>query len=208
MSATTTPRERPILFKPEMVRAILSGSKTQTRRIITPQDTTTEPGWMFYRRGKTVYGWEEGKDNEFAAILWAGPYGSKGTRLWVRETWAPHEGRQHAYYYADHPDWRTSADGEDVDINRWRPSIHMPRWACRLVLEVTEVRVERLQDISDEDVRAEGIRIERHPEESPEDYAMSHVEAYAEAWDRINGARASWDSNPWVWVVSFKPVSP
>jgi len=143
------------------------------------------------------------------------PCGVPGDRLWVRETWADADSMYQGHtndvpsvvaYRADKnaiqfdakkpspvPSWDLKR--WDFDALTWRPSIHMPRWASRITLEVTSVRVERLQDITEEDARAEGVE-DRY-----------YRTAFAELWDGINGDRVAWESNPWVWVVGFKRVA-
>ena len=212
-------KERPILFSAPMVRAILDGSKTQTRRALRDQPPADavqvstfhhpEPRAMFYAWGASAAGMTE--INEWPPRPC--PYGVPGHRLWVKETFtctdfhypdAPVDERDDTIFYrADPlPCW----EGEEHEI-RWRPSIFMPRWASRITLEVTDVRVERLYDISEADAVAEGLR-------STSDDCAWHVEddrhravdprdSYASLWESINGAGA-WDANPWVWVVSFK----
>lgn len=191
---TTTPRERPILFSGPMVRAILDGRKTQTRRIIKPQPQRCEA----YGREEAfcpdaAYSREPGSTMQGMAVdprrWWCAnaggprtahvcPYGQPGDRLWVRETWAlenPPEDGELLIWQADRSAaWRSHL-GERFRLapnyqpNRWRPSIYMPRWASRLTLEVVSVRVERLHDISEEDAKAEGacewgLENERHEE--------------------------------------------
>ena len=196
--------ERPILFSAEMVRAIFGGNKTMTRRIVKPQ-----PTWV---QAHTAY---IGRKIGIHEVLC--PYGRKGDRLWVRETW------QCVHVYID-PEtgygddikvakeipkekdsyWRPiyAADQEYEENSwdrgfRWRPSIHMPRWASRLSLEVTDVRIERLQAINADDAIDEGIETETIGS------CREAVEAFARLWESINGP-GSWAENPWVWAVSFK----
>ena len=198
-------RERPILFSGAMVRAILAGQKTQTRRMVKPQPRPTKRGWWEwgYALGKTQAA--SPRRSVWHAETWqreAGtapledfcPYGQPGGRLWVRETWGKLD-MGSACYRAD-DEAAVPADG------RWRPSIHMPRWASRLTLEVTEVRVQRLQEISEEDALAEGI-----PPRT-DDHVLA-VPRFRTLWESINGERpgCSWESNPWVWCVSFRRVS-
>ena len=187
-------RERPILFQGAMVRALLAGTKTQTRRPVKCEVTD--------------YG---------GALLTAKvcPYGQPGDRLWVRESWrtvAPGAGYSHL---------ATDGDGQyppgPLRLHKWRPSIHMPRAACRLVLEITAVRVERLQDCSESDAKAEGIYewmagLARDPGVSVADvdeliahYGTGPVAVYAALWDSMNGCDA-WAANPWVWVVELRPI--
>jgi hypothetical protein len=202
--------ERPIPFKGEMVRAILDGRKTQTRRVMKvqpwPDSLVTVEHYhptVINRHGdmqpgKEIFGahWDDG---EFGLRC---PYGPPGDTLWVRETWAPLPGcvvLNVAFYRAD-----TIATPEDV---RWRPSIHMPRWASRITLRITDIRVERLQDISEDDARAEGCPY-------PAEWAGKFVDRdetaktwFKSLWNKINGPGA-WDESPWVWVISFERAKP
>ena len=190
---STTP-EHPILFSDAMVRAILAGTKCQTRRVVRHQHCVEEiVNSVTYLHHSKCQG---ACDYDCSP---ASPYGERGHRLWVRECWAVsgHYSNGPRYEYRAAP-----ADGQDQRcVMGWKPSIHMPRAACRLVLEVEAVRIERLQDISDDDVMAEGMQsvlINSH------DFRG----AFIDLWDSINADRGhSWESNPWVWVVSFKPVS-
>ena len=186
-------KERPILFSAPMVRALLAGTKTQTRRIIKPQHLA------FFNQ-------------DAAAMLsyWNErplPYGQTGDRLWVRETFGHFERNQHfkpgcnVYY---------RADGNCLELEPWRPSIHMPRWASRITLEITSVRVERLQDISEADAIAEGCTQNHngyywggpHPVSGLKQLATAKG-AYQDLWESINGPD-SWAANPWVWAIEFK----
>jgi len=173
-------KERPILFSGPMVRAILEGRKTQTRRVVKPQPAHI-PGIGTVLNIDTITGR-------------ACPYGNPGDRLWVREAWAHR--RWMLGDASPNPTTVYRADGEDLKgCARWRPSIHMPRWASRIALEVVSVRVERLQDISEEDAKAEGI-----------DWVIgyrSRIPLFSALWERINGL-GSWNANHWVWVVEFK----
>lgn len=178
-NAQAVARERPILFSAPMVRALLDGTKTQTRRAWPTQPPPGVP-----------IGWVPGETS-------AGRYGKRGDRLWVRETWAaPHQydGHQPAHIPAL-TRWHYAATEERGGL-RWRPSIHMPRVASRMTLQITDVRVERLQAISRGDAMAEGCPF-ANMAAGPDPRAW-----YADLWDAINGAGA-WDSNPWLWVVEF-----
>lgn len=212
------PRERPILFSGEMVRALLAGRKTQTRRIVTvpwrgpKRARPYEPYWAdvdgvlmmdddaFEDGGGR--GWI--RHDEYVVS----PYGSVGDRLWVRETWGGDDCCGYAYR-ADHPDWaHFEGDGEQPD-SPWRPSIFMPRKASRILLEITGVRIERLQDISEEDARAEGVTTgELQPARINGQVGQVAIfdprKAFAVLWDQINGKRAPCSSNPWVWVLTFR----
>ena len=189
--------ERPILFSAPMVRAILDGKKTQTRRVVraAPENADSVErqqnpytGRQFFRFG-------------IPGAMTAGfvcPYGQPGDRLWVRETWA-HDALTLEQCRAAHEDMMGGgvsygpyyrATEVAPDTLHWRSPRFMPRWASRLALEVTNVRVERLQDISDDDAREEGVE---------------NRGAFAELCESIDGA-GSCDANPWVWVVEFKRV--
>lgn len=210
-------KERPILFSAPMVRALLAGTKTQTRRVVKmkPHHQIEE------RDDGTPWPWMH--DGERNADSWlACPYGQPGDRLWVRETWqgpllqefeidanpdwhyASHlhqyQNPEHCEYAADGGPKPEYTDADDVMRQGWRPSIHMPRWASRITLEITSVRVERLQDISEADAIAEGVRNSLHLPGGR--FAR---ENFAHLWWTINGD-GSWESNPWVWVIEFKRV--
>lgn len=224
--------ERPILFSAPMVRAILDGSKTQTRRVvkeslqrvIASMDGDTESGCVITwsedgHGGPGWYAHSAEYPEEGAEYLGKGPY-RLGDRLWVRETWHPAARLGTEYlieYKADESERTVDAGWEgptptiDAAIGRsaWLPSIDMPRWASRLTLEVVGVDVERLQDITGEDVLKEGVG---QPIGTPLVYGSVTAEwlrtrEFAPLWDSINAKRGhSWESNPWVWVVEFKRV--
>lgn len=221
-------KERPILFSGAMVRALLSGTKTQTRRIVKPQPQTAEgmncTRLRFLDKRGEVFIDEalEAPTPHLRNILC--PYGRPGDRLWVRENGWERPSRtpkmmrngagtwEHYYFDAD-----GLSDQDVSDFKAWgfkrRPSIHMPRAASRITLEVTEVRVERLQDISKADAIAEGIEPDVQPGDRAElwrNYATggttaSPVYSYETLWASING-QESWDVNPWVWCVSFRRI--
>jgi hypothetical protein len=198
-------KERPILFSGPMVRAILDGWKTQTRRVVKPQppreaglglavNTYSEPDYYqaLFFRGPTVESPGMGEPVRC-------PYGKPDDRLWVRETFAT----RHPYdLEEEHLTYRADYLGLSEGILSagwgWKPSIFMPRWASRITLEVTNVRVERLQDISEEDCQAEGIE---EVAGSDDFRAM-----YKVLWDSINGKKYPWASNPWAWVVEFNKL--
>jgi len=195
-----------------MVRAILDGRKTQTRRVVKL------PEWVHPNPHRdqwdNLFWLHDDSRNEphLYAATWPRsrvpigqdpgpgcPYGSPGDRLWVRETWGPFEGG--IVYRA------SEAEGAKPDDGRWHPAIHMHRSFSRIELEIVSVRVERLQGISTEDIRAEGLadvrgRFARHGT------APTLQTQFALAWDSINGKRAPWASNPWVWVVEFRRTNP
>lgn len=194
-------RDRPILFNDEMVRAILEGRKTQTRRVIKPQPEQPAPGSYFdaYNGGPQWNWWAADNRQHLDQIIKC-PFGKPGDRLWVRETFADEAGGtrnfpgEHIYYRAD-------GDGVDLQGGCWKPSIHMPRWASRITLEITGVRVERLQEITLGDICKEGL--------ASSIYDFKPVQAgflaFEELWESIYGPD-SWDANPWVWVIEFKRI--
>jgi hypothetical protein len=206
-----------------MVRALLNGSKTQTRRVVKPQPPavfcegdvaaiTNGTRWAFSRLPERIAhppGLHEG-------ILC--PYGQPGDRLWVRETFADLRGTGIEHrpdpsgplnryaFAADHPPGSNGDEARKEFGVKWKPSIHMPRAASRITLEITGVRVERLQDISEDDALAEGCSSTAIVHEDGEDYTGHYAsEEYQDLWESINGP-GSWDANPWVWVVEFKRV--
>lgn len=202
--------ERPILFNGAMVRAVLAGTKTQTRRI-----------WKMPRSCSwyaALGGEQEGhiQDDEGP---WCGsvdevrcPYGRPGERLWVRETWNRFEPWQGFSYAADHEGFGIGPDDDPDHVPehavRWKPSIHMPRAASRILLEVTEVRVERLQDISEADALAEGIQQLQDGfglADGSHFHAADPRQSYFSLWEAINGP-GSVEANPWVWAVSFRRI--
>ena len=231
MSSDKPSKERPILFKGQMVRALLDGTKTQTRRIMKfqPYDGAEVICEEFHptvidRRGEEqpgepVFGawWADG-DNALRC-----PYGAPGDRLWVRETFAKIDGQTQPWIETDYRASYTDGDrlGDRLGIKkRWTPAIHMPRVASRIALEVSGVRVERLQEISEADAVAEGLSMDvgqgarqndldirrAKTEEFRPLGCASAVDAYRALWESINGAD-SWNANPWVWVLTLKKVS-
>jgi hypothetical protein len=185
--------ERPILFSGTMVRAILDGRKTQTRRVIT------RVVWA-----NPTYDAQTFMDiNPVHRANPSGlcPYGDPGDTLWVRETFA----KRYADAQRDPADGIIyRADGGLAVEPRWTPAIHMPRWASRLTLRITAVRVQRVQDITAEDAHAEGIL--RGPTFGDRDIFDRAL--FAKLWDSINAKRGySWDSNPWVWALTFERVT-
>lgn len=230
--------EKPILFSDPMVRAILEGRKTQTRRIVKPQLVWKErhglcgDGWHWKTPAVQLDAWDE-KDLS-AAMKEHCPYGQPGDRLWVRETFCiessdeysidecveAKDGRpfkpetdeecwQVPHYRATEPNvWITSDDDTEgaEERTRWKPSIHMPRWASRITLEVTGVRVQRLNLISNEDAIAEGIDCVWRGDNGPQEF--DQVPHFKKLWDSINAARGfGWDTNPFVWVITFKRIA-
>ena len=219
--------DRPIIFSGPMVRALLNGRKTQTRRVLNPQpeffDVAIEDGRGVGRRGCPDELWPfrcNGYPDERDFLRWAkrarAPYGV-GDRLYVREAWAPLAALTHndpgARALSDRGFYRADESTVDGEIDRWRPSIHMPRWASRLTLLVTDVRVERLNDITNEDCIAEGIPVHSNPSAPRvgpvmDDFARKHGlishygDGFRRLWNSINGPDA-WAANPWVVAVTF-----
>lgn len=205
---------RPILFSGAMVRAILDGQKTQTRRTVKQQLTPiydSSDMFCFYHKGinyrtssrtLTVGAFEQLK--QFC------PYGQPGDRLWVRETFGikirnigGSSGEFYTYRATD-PDagYCSISSGGEIPI-KWKPSIHMPRWASRITLKIVSVHVERLRDISEEDAKAEGVT------PSGVGLDLDHLKyraGFQTLWESINGPE-SWDTNPWVWVIEFAVVT-
>jgi len=204
-------KERPILFSAPMVRAILAGTKTQTRRVVKPQPEAEhggEPYWF-------VGGYRAWTYRNTTDLLRKGgnvlpcPYGQPGDRLWVREAWqaelrwdwtAPRDIKRGSPIYFEFGD-----EAVPACAGKKRPSIHMPRWASRITLEVTAVRVERLHDISADDARAEGCPDKPVPGAEQASVDLLAKLWFHDLWAQING-QASWDANPWVWVVEFKRI--
>ncbi|MDX7275307.1 morphogenetic protein [Serratia marcescens] len=190
-------KERPVIFNGEMVHAILDGRKTQTRRVINPQPTLSErTGFNWNGAAYGIGSTYRDTVRNFANCFKVCPFGQVGDRLWVRETWAPESIDAEDGSYS--PDYRATANGQPLD-GRWTPSIHMPRWASRILLEITGVRVERLNDISDGDAIREGC--------SAADMKSGDCvsDVFARLWSSIYGEE-SWRANPWVWVIEFRRV--
>ncbi|HHN8524161.1 MULTISPECIES: hypothetical protein [Klebsiella pneumoniae complex] len=240
--------ERGMIFNAEMVRALLDGRKTQTRRIMKPQPEPCPRGghWWPSNVFKTMLHVEEEMQNGKGG--WGGlagdacPFGDVGDRIWVRETWATlgnedgccvdWEGnlckgdeRSAARIYrasceqrpGDYGLWSIPDDAywkphtkEHKFEGAWRPSIHMPRWASRILLEITDVRVERLNAINEHDAQAEGVAKLRggfwkHYQPGWTQHQLSARDSFVTLWKSIYGDE-SWNSNPWVWVIKFKRI--
>ncbi|MCX8956338.1 hypothetical protein [Erwinia psidii] len=218
-------KERPILFSSQRVRALLSGKQSQTRRIMKSQ--LLGPG---YDNHEGCYGIDVVNNQlQGRRVIGMGnlsdrcPYGQPGDRLWVRETWrGPVIDQQDIAEYEHTPDRFKSADycqyradtgqfftGEDEHkFFGWQAGIHMPRWASRITLQIKNIRLERIQDISKEDVMAEGVQTDSH---FLNDFFSSHSkvpcakDTYRQHWARQYGDK-SWEVNPWVWVIEFTRV--
>jgi hypothetical protein len=209
-------KERPILFKAAMVRAILDGRKTQTRRTMKPPPSEFfspskvqlySPAVVdkdgFADAGPEMFGSYDrnGEDEGYKF-----PYGVVGDRLWVKETWAAN-----AFLNLVKPSdlptdtqifYRSTYSNDSHFV--WRPSIFMPRWASRITLEITAARVERLNEISEAAAEAEGLT-EAAARDHHCDYGLDYRAAFRTLWDSING-KCAWDENPWVWVLEFKTL--
>lgn len=225
-------KELPILFSGPMVRAIMEDRKGQTRRVVRPRPPVFGGSW--YQRPAGSWGhdpkrpdhWHfrspSGKEN-IDVIPIRCPYGQPGDRLWVRETWCDtliepaddtrvadrldERGYTFTAYRADNWFECPAEDG------CWRPAIHMPRFRSRLLLDVLNIRVERLQEISEADAKTEGAPLgyyERETLDGLEAVPTTYRAGFRTLWDEINGARpgCSWEHNPWVWVVEFRRVTP
>ncbi len=196
-------KEHPILFKGDMIRAILEGRKTETRRVVKPQPQDMKEFFEIVTHDGLTYGFYTG-----TAMLGHRlhhhvkcPYGQIGDQLWVRETWAiDHAPLEH--------DWLVyRADGHELETTKkWKPSIHMFRKYSRITLEITEIKVERVQDMDRAAAFLEGC-----PQSvgGPDgDMLAAHI-WFVNLWDSINKRRGfGWESNPWVWVVKFKELKP
>lgn len=213
-------KERPILFGGPMVKAIIEGRKTQTRRVckIEVCAGNEEDGDLSARK-------------QYLALT-SCSFGVVGDRLWVRETWRPQysDGPAGRQFYIEFPGDAPiqppnygyvppdSGYGQKIyeiwkSHNHWKPSIHMPRWASRITLEITEIRVQRLQDITANDAVAEGVPDNMFDCYGPACPLCCNTlgckgtrEGFEDLWDSINGKKHPWESNPWVWAISFKRV--
>lgn len=222
---TRVARERPLLFKPEMVRALLAGTKTQTRRRYKAR--YPEP----YEVLEDGVPWQRGEDGIYHRR--EEPYGVAGDRLWVREAFAFDVSLDEVAPSNVEPrsgvEWFADGDGngrrQSFERGKTRVSIHMPRWASRITLEVTDVRVERLQDISEDDARAEGLTCitkdgetfkygipdrDGLPGTDDDGWPWQEWEptaraAYKKLWEKINGP-GSWDANPFIWRIAFPTI--
>ena len=223
-------REHPILFSSEMVRAILEERKIMTRRVVKVSSDYEFDGLIIHSRNN-VPPWKLSakflKPNTNTGILLDCLYGQLGDHLWVRETF-----REGAGFYGQNPSIFYRADEEWNKNAGWKSSIFMPRWASRITLEITNIRVERLHDISEEDAIREGAEVEpcdqtvllRDYSNNPNKFDGNWFQEWSEElnnfvafenicrssfqtlWDSINGKKYPWNSNPWVWVIEFKRI--
>lgn len=205
-------KETGLMFKAPLVRAILSGSKTQTRRLVKPapaadqplQYITTETGLVYARSIEQI------NSQNIRRIRWESPVGQPGDRIYVRETWqhanfplGPYDEGTTVFYRADYLDDPHGPDGEkssEGKYRHWSPAIHMPKAAARIWLEITGVRVERLLSITEADAKAEGAVLKN----SPAAHLTSYRRGFQELWESTGG---DWPANPWVWVIDFKTIS-
>lgn len=215
-------KERPILFSASMVRAILDGRKSMTRRVMKPQPDVSHWQGIQAMHGTTPDGHAFGDPRLWRVVGPDYPDDSRdnircpyaiGRRLWVRETWRDREigeggHKEHGGYV-----YRATENNDGL-AEPWRPSIHMPRLASRILLEITDVRVQRVQDISQMDALAEGIDTEGADYDEGENLqsAGSPISAerfaFARLWDSINAKRGfGWAANPWVWALTFKRMT-
>jgi len=211
-------KERPILFNTENVKAILEGRKTQTRRVIKPQPEI----W----RGKEIYFSYPGHYkllNTEEHISHYCKYGKRGDRLWARETWYYDDSLGRVFYKANQNEegiiFRNDPDFglQPYKIEKWKPSIFMPKKFSRITLEIVDLRVEQLQNISELDAHLEGIErsadssgytwYKNYLDEYPSNFKQNPIKSFKSLWDSINKKRGySWDSNPWVYVIEFKKI--
>ncbi|HEM8304483.1 TPA: hypothetical protein U2M51_000673 [Providencia rettgeri] len=219
-------KERGIIFNTEMVRAILDGRKTQTRRVMKPQPVPINDGANHVWYCDKIKADLDVKDALQDGIVgWYGlissvcPFGGVGDRLWVRETWqgplvdsekaydlfkdpTPYQKVENCVYKADGGYAPEYIDCDDNFRQGWRPSSNMPRWASRIILEITDIRVERLQAASDDDFKAEGYPLDR-------ELTGGSTDAFCwfrHLWDSVSKPDCNYESNPWVWVIEFKRV--
>ncbi|WP_410477736.1 hypothetical protein [Pantoea sp.] len=204
-------RERPIIFNADMVRAVLDGRKTQTRRIMKVQPHAGVRNSVFVKSG-----FEDGHGKELVC-----PFGAVGDCLWVREAFRVHNRATDVatlvYKASEQQSWTQQTHRVPIEkcnkpavVDKWTPSIHMPRWASRIALEITGVRVERMYDISEVDARAEGVEqlrggFWRHYQPGWTQHQLSARGSFVTLWKSIYGDD-SWLANPWVWVIEFKCV--
>jgi len=221
----------PILFSGPMVRAIMEGRKTQTRRVISPQpyyharDGLLSDGWGWKHSKGSMEAWAE--DRIGSQMIKYAPFGTVGDRLWVRETWQHIPAARPSGYFTN-PKligknyWYRASDCLPTwGGSKWRPAIFMPKDACRITLEIVSVKVERLQDITQEGAKAEGFPI---PGGVPGRIIVTELDGtvkkskvtihdfdpltgFRRIWEALNGKKSPWERNDWVWVYEFKPIA-
>ena len=225
------PSTRAITYTSHSIHGIQKDLKTQTRRVMYPQPKAPGPIEKYPDKMSLWHG-----AGGYGDPLWRCPYGVPGDRLWVREVWArvePSPGviekfgmpiawrvqkepllleywRKRAIFLADFPDQLPEECGRGASDNKWRSPVSMPRWASRLLLEVTDIRVERVQEISAKDCQAEGINVYETtrlvPPEAEKLGDAIYRDQFALLWDSINGTKNPWAANPWVWCISFRRI--
>lgn len=206
--------EKPILFSGRLVKRILVGAKSQTRRLINPQ-----PGkWQNHSQRLNSGAWEFSPDGGFDQGVESipCPYGNIGDRLWVKEKHAiladedidGHSNVVYAAHSFDSSSDRAGIDrrGNPREVSTWRPSIFMFRWASRIDLEITGIRAERLQVITESDAKAEGVSDDSAQWKNG--FMEDHRKQFARLWDSINAERGAWKSNPWIFAIDFKVLTP
>lgn len=181
-----------------MVKAIIDGRKTQTRRIVKPQPYSNLDDW-FYNKGRCVYGLPNGSEicTELLGIWDVCPYGKTGDFLWVRETFKTVETYLEPDFFGKYL-YRAMGDTPD----KWKPSLFMPKEAARIWLEIVDIKIERLHDIAEGDAVKEGINLNN----CSGDWKHTPVQEFELLWEKINGIE-SWNENPFVWAISFKVLS-
>lgn len=190
--------EKPIIFSGPMVRAILDRRKTQTRRVVNHIPALGSPEDWCHKHGHAQFAAVAGDYRRFC------PYGAPGSYLWVMETWrlgeSPYDCGDTSVHYR--------ADLDECAGGPWKPSIHMPRWASRITLRITDVRVERVQDADAYDAKAEGCSTHPGSRDKQQTWEDEVLEEFAAMWDSLNSQRdgCSWIDNPWCWVISFEVV--
>ena len=207
------PKETGLMFKAPLVHAILEGKKTQTRRLVAMPRKRDSFVMLDHGKGFWPYQSDDGESevcSDGCEHRYSSPFGMPGDRLYVRETWqhanfplGPYSDGTPVFYRADYLDDPHGPDGEkspEGKYRHWSPAIHMPKAAARIWLEVTGVRVERLQAISEADAKAEGIDAGKYHGLHPRAY--SH--GFSELWETTGG---DWAANPWVWVIDFKRLT-
>jgi hypothetical protein len=220
---------KPIICNTHSVLGILEGRKTHTRRVMKPQPVLYRDNeWTFSKKGfwshysamlaqdETFFGWTVDDSPPKEAIYHHNPYGVPGDKLWVRETYSalPHFDDKKPSEIPDFAEIIYLADGENAMRGKTRPSIFMCQWMSRIMLEIKDVRVERVQEIDIEDVVAEGIEPSRFYEQSDDGNVTGYdeewgISLFADLWDSINEKRGyGWDVNPWVWVIEFERIKP
>jgi hypothetical protein len=190
-------REKPILFNTEMVRAILDGRKTMTRRIVK-NEKIFQAAAKIGEISSALIDKRELEKHDLSYILQFCPFGTVGDGLWVRETWSEYEDN---YFYRASIDLLEDKELDQMKygFNKWKPSLFMPKSACRLKLRITNIRVERLNDISRGDAMQEGCPFQNLAK------VNNPISWFMNLWESING-KGSWDKNPWVWVVEFEKL--